>query len=338
MNIDLSVVVPAYNEAAVLPAFIEKLHDVMATVDASYEILVVNDGSSDETEAYLEAASSADDRLKPLNLARNFGKEAAMAAGLARSTGRGVLFIDADLQHPPDLIPKMVAAWRQGNDVVNAVKRQRSSEFFLYRWLAHQFNSMMTTVIGTDMSGASDYKLIDRQVADVILDCPERNRFFRGLVAWVGFRVINLEFDVQARELGSSKWSVGSLLRYSLYNIVSFSSLPLIAVAYVGFITAAAGMVMLAYTLIRWAVGAAAIGFTTVIAIQILLGGMILTALGVIAIYLSRMYDEQKRRPLFIIRQARNDALQTDSRVEPGNAGAVPSRMPRTPPIPVRHD
>ena len=314
MNVaHLSVVVPAFNEAAVLPSFVDRLRGIMASIEVSYEILIVNDGSSDGTEAYLEVLSRNDGRIRPINLARNFGKEAAMAAGLASATGRCIVFIDADLQHPPSLIPRMYSAWQQGSDVVNAVKRRYSSEFFLYRWFANRFNAIMSTMIGSNMSGASDYKLIDRQVAEVLLDCPERNRFFRGLVAWVGFRVEDVEFDVVERELGSSKWSLASLIRYSLSNIVAFSSLPLIAVGYVGFATAAFGLLLLIQTLIRYALGTAAIGFTTVIAVQILLGGMILTALGVIAIYLSRMYDEQKGRPLFIIKRPREFGAKAEN-------------------------
>jgi dolichol-phosphate mannosyltransferase len=302
---ELSVVVPAFNEAVVLPALVDKLRSVLSGIGADYEVLIVNDGSSDDTEACLQALSLADRRIRPLNLARNFGKEAAMAAGLASAAGKCIVFIDADMQHPPDLIPSLYAAWQQGSDVVNAVKRQRASESATYRWFANRFNGLMSAVIGRNMAGASDFKLIDRQVAEVLLECPERNRFFRGLVAWVGFRVENVEFDVVERELGTSKWSVGSLIRYSLANIVAFSSVPLVAVAYVGFVTAALGFLLLVQALFKWVMGTAAIGFTTVIAVQVLLGGMILTALGVIAIYLAKMYDEQKRRPLFVIKRPR---------------------------------
>lgn len=302
---EMSVIVPAFNEAAVLPSLIDRLHGVLGDIGISYEILIVNDGSSDGTEPYLDALAHGDHRIKAINLARNFGKEAAMAAGMASAVGKCLVFLDADLQHPPDLIPRMHSAWQQGSDVVNAVKRHRASEFLLYRWFASFFNRLMGDMIGRKMAGASDYKLIDRQVADVLLECPERNRFFRGLVAWVGFRVKDLEFDVVAREIGSSKWSLAQLIRYSLSNIVAFSSFPLVAVAYVGFATAALGLLLLVQSLIRWLMGTAAVGFTTVIAVQVLLGGMILMALGVIAIYLSRMYDEQKSRPLFVIRHPR---------------------------------
>lgn len=312
--IEISAVLPAYNEARALPKLAEKLRAIFEEMGVSYEIIIVNDGSSDGTKEYVQDISRQDLRVKPIHLTRNFGKEAAMAAGLVSAEGKCVVFIDADLQHPPDLIPKMFAAWKEGNDVVNAVKRQYASESFFYRWFANRFNSMMSRMIGSNMAGASDYKLIDRQVVQVLLDCPERNRFFRGLVAWVGFQVANIEFDVVERELGKSKWSVISLIRYSLANIVAFSSFPLVALSYVGFATAALGFLLLIQTLTQYFLGRAAIGFTTVIAVQILLGGMILLALGVISMYLSKMYDEQKGRPLFIIQRPRHSTQNSEDR------------------------
>lgn len=307
----LSVIVPAYNEVAALPRLIEEVGCVVTGLDCSYEIVIVNDGSSDGTEAYLATVSAENPNVRAINLSRNFGKEAALAAGLESARGQCLAFIDADLQHPPDLIGMMYAEWCSGRDIVNAVKRQRATESGLYRWLAHAFNRLMTGMIGSDMSGASDYKLIDRQVAEVLLRCPERNRFFRGLVAWVGFKVANVEFDVRKREVGDSKWSLWSLIRYSVTNMVSFSSVPLRAVGIAGFITAALGVVLLVQTLVRYAMGEAAIGFTTVIAVQLLLSGMVLTALGVISIYLSHMYEEQKQRPLFIIRRPKASGLRS---------------------------
>lgn len=301
----LSIIAPAYNEAAALPRLIEEVGRVVTDLGCSYEIVIVNDGSSDGTEAYLATVAAENLNVKAIHLSRNFGKEAALAAGLASAGGQCLAFIDADLQHPPELIALMYAEWRRGSDVVNAVKQQRAAEPGWRRWLAQGFNRLMTGVIGADMAGASDYKLIDRQVAEVLLHCPERNRFFRGLVAWVGFKVANVEFDVRDRELGDSKWSWWSLIRYSVTNMVSFSSGPLRAVGIAGFITAVLGVVLLAQTLIRYALGEAAIGFTTVIAVQILLSGMVLTALGVISIYLSHMYEEQKQRPIFIIKRPR---------------------------------
>lgn len=309
-TIKLSIIVPAYNEAIALPRIVKRLNEVISLLVDSYEIIVVNDGSSDETEKVLEALASSDRRVRPVNLARNFGKEAAMAAGLATADGEALVFIDADLQHPPELIGDMLKAWKNGFDVVNAVKRNRGDESAAYRCAARIFNRMMTHAIGQNMEGASDYKLIDREVADVLLSCPERKRFFRGMVTWAGFRVKNLEFDVLEREAGTTKWSGIALIRYSLTNMLSFSSLPLRMVGYTGFVVAGFGLLLLFQTIMRYLMGEAAIGFTTVIAVQILLGGMILLALGVIAVYLSNIYDEQKGRPVFIIRKQRDGNLR----------------------------
>lgn len=305
-QVELSIIVPAFNEVEALPQLVAVVSREMAKLQCIYEIVIVNDGSSDGTEAYLATLTQTHPgMIVAVNLSRNFGKEAAMAAGLASARGQCLVFIDADLQHPPELLGMMYDQWRRGSDIVNAVKRKRANEPGLYTWLANAFNRLMTGMIGRDMSGASDYKLIDRQVADVLMECPERNRFFRGLVAWVGFDEANIEFDVQEREHGDSKWSLWGLVRYSVTNMVSFSSWPLRAVGMVGFVTAALGMLLLIQTLVRYAMGEAASGFTTVIATQLLLSGMLLTALGVISVYLSHMFEEQKQRPLFIIKRPR---------------------------------
>lgn len=304
-KVELSVVVPAFNEADMLPRFVDALDRVLDTLAVRAELVIVNDGSQDNTEQVLQAIARERPGVVPVNFSRNFGKEAALAAGLAVATGECVVFMDADLQHPPEVLPDMLARWREGYDVVNGRKRRRSQEPALYRRFAHLFNGLMSAAVGGDMAGASDFKLLDRQVVNTLLQFPERNRFFRGLVTWVGYRVADVEFDVQEREIGATKWSLRGLLRYSLSNLLAFSSLPLVAVAYVGFITVGLGSLLLIQTFYRYFSGTAAIGFTTVIAVQVTLGGMILLALGVIAIYMARMYDEQKQRPMFVIRRPR---------------------------------
>jgi dolichol-phosphate mannosyltransferase len=182
----LSIVVPAYNEAAVLPAFVQAVAENLNLEELSvdYELLIVNDGSQDDTERVVTELRISNPRIAFIDLSRHFGKESALAAGLTTAVGDCVIFMDADLQHPAQLLPQMIAAWREGFDVVNAVKRRRSSKARVHRFLAGLFNWIMTRMIGRDMSGASDYKLIDRQVAEILMNCPERNRFFRGLVAW----------------------------------------------------------------------------------------------------------------------------------------------------------
>jgi dolichol-phosphate mannosyltransferase len=304
---EVSVIVPAFNEEESLPAVVEALRAALQETAAGFELVIVNDGSSDGTERVLGELAQRHPFVVAVNLSRNFGKEAAMSAGMEHASGRCVAFIDADMQHPPGLLAEMIQRWREGCDVVNAVKRSRGEEPILYRAFAGAFNWMMSASIGRDVAGASDYKLIDRQVVDALRECPERNRFFRGLVAWAGYRVAEIPFDVQERVAGRSKWSVAALVRYSLRNVIAFTSFPLLLVAYAGFAVVALGLFLLAQTLVRYFEGASLAGFTTVIALQILLSGMILFALGIIAVYIAKIYDEQKSRPIFLVRNRRND-------------------------------
>lgn len=306
-KIDMSIIVPAYNEMETIPSLVDSLQSIVSQLKISYEIIIIDDGSEDESQSLLESIALHNSSVVPVFLSRNFGKEAALSAGLSVASGQCLIFIDADLQHPPELIRNMYQYWKKGFDVIQATKRRRGNESMLYKAMARQFNKIMTQAIGQDMAGASDFMLIDRQVADVILGCPEKARFFRGLIAWAGFKVKKIEFDVQERMHGETKWTGLSLIRYSIVNILSFSAMPLRAVGYIGFITAILGGILLIQTLVSYGMGKSAIGFTTVIAVQILLGGMVLVALGIISIYLSGMYYEQKNRPLFIIRKPRDN-------------------------------
>ncbi len=305
-TVSVSIVLPVYNEGSLLTKALDALREVMEDTGYGFEIVAVDDGSSDASGRILQDASLRDERIVPISLSRNFGKEAALAAGMTYSRGECVVFIDADLQHPPRLIPEMLELWRSGYDVVNARKSRRGSESAGYRLLTRLFNRVMSQAVGSDFDGASDFKLIDRQVAEALKVCPERNRFFRGLVAWVGFRVTDVEFEVAERHGGATKWNRLMLIRYALSNLLAFSSLPLQAVAYTGFAVSGIGFVLLLQTLYNYLSGQAAVGFTTVIAVEILLGGMILVAIGTIAGYLAKMYQEQKGRPLFIVRTERS--------------------------------
>lgn len=302
---ELSIVVPAFNEADNLPPLVERLAASMDAIVCDCEIIVVDDGSTDDTAGRLAELAQRYPRLKTVAFARNFGKEAALAAGMEAAAGRGVLFIDADLQHPPELAQRMVAAWRRGADIVNAVKRARGNESWLYRGCAALFNRSMTQALRFDMTGASDYKLLDRGVVQALLDCPERVRFFRGMVAWVGFTQAQVEFDVADRLAGRSTWSGLGLLRYTLRNLLAFSSAPLRWVALTGFAFSLLSFVLLLQTLYRYFFGHAAVGFTTVITLQVILGGVILSALGIIAAYIALVYEEVKRRPMFVVKRPR---------------------------------
>ena len=303
---ELSVILPMYNEEAVVDMVIEAVVTQLTALDRTFEVICVDDGSADGTAAALDAAAQRDERVVPVILSRNFGKEAAMSAGLEAAGGRGVLLMDADLQPPPDLIPRMVDEWEAGFDVVDAVKVDRGSEGPLYALAASVFYALMGTSVGEHLRGSSDFKLLDRQVVDVIVAMPERTRFFRGLVAWVGFRVAKVPFVVQPRAAGTTSWGTWGLITYSLRNLVAFSSAPLRWVAVLGFVTVGLDVLLAIQTLITWLAGRAVDGFTTVILTVGLLGGLILISLGVVAVYLGQMYDEQKGRPVYVVRKPRS--------------------------------
>lgn len=298
----LSVVLPMFNEAEGVGRAISEVRRVLGALGHPYEIICVDDGSTDDTISRLVQLSKEFPEVRPVQLSRNFGKEAALAAGIDHARGAAVLFLDADLQHPPAVIPEMVAAWKKGADVVSGVKRSRGQESALYRSLSHLFYVLMGGAAGRSFHGASDFKLLDRQVVKALMACPERHRFFRGLVAWVGFRTVEVPFDVMPRAAGETKWSTWSLLRYSVRNLLSFSSLPLRAIAGLGAVTLCFGALLFAWTLFRWARGDSLAGFPTVILLQLIFGGLILFCLGIIALYLAEMYDELKRRPIYLCR------------------------------------
>lgn len=308
-----------FNEEAVVCIVLGDLRGRLAEIALPYEIICVDDGSTDGTGAMLEAEAQTDHSLVVIRFSRNFGKEAALAAGLDQARGRAAILLDSDLQHPPALLAEFVRRWQGGADVVNGVKAERGKESLAYRASAGLFNRLMSASLpggGAGFEGASDFKLLDRQVIEALKACPERNRFFRGLVAWVGFRVDSVPFEVQERAAGRSKWSQALLLRYSIRNLLSFSALPLRLVAAAGFSTLLFTVGLGAWTLYRYARGDSLAGFPTVILVELLLGSLILTGLGVVALYLAEMFDEQKKRPIYLCRS---------------NAG---ERLPRSPACP----
>ena len=302
---DLSVVLPMWNEAEMVDAVLTAVTRELAPTGRTFEIVCVDDGSTDATADRLDAAALRDPRVIPVRLSRNFGKEAALSAGLEVARGRGVLMMDADLQHPPELVHQLLARWDEGYDVVDAVKVDRGDESLAYRAMSSVFYRLIGRSIGNSLRGSSDFKLLDRQVVDAVLACPERNRFFRGLVAWVGFRVARVPFQVRPRHAGTTKWSVVGLVRYAIRNLVAFSAAPLYVVAWTGFATIGLAVVIAGQTLWNWARGIAMTGFTTVILLQLFLGGALLLSLGMVAIYIATIYEEQKQRPMFLVRKPR---------------------------------
>jgi dolichol-phosphate mannosyltransferase len=311
---EISVVLPVYDEAEIIRECLREVCQELEKARVSFEIVCVDDGSTDRTASVLEHAAREDPRIVPLHFSRNFGKEAALSAGLEAARGRAVLLMDSDLQHPPTLIPELIGRWREGFDVVEAVKDERGEEGWSYKAATRIFYLLMGRAVGRNLRDSSDFKLLDRQVVDALLEFPERRRFFRGLVAWVGFRAARVPFQVQERRGGRTKWSSRALFGYSIRNLVAFSSAPLRVVAYAGFATVGAALLLAVETFYYWFSGQAVSGFTTVILVMLFLCGLILISLGVIAIYVASIYDEQKARPLFVVRQGRSSEAEGERR------------------------
>ena len=296
---------PLHNEADVLVKTIDEVTGVLRGIGATWEIVLVDDGSTDDTARRIHEIAARESGIIPVQLSRNFGKEGALAAGLEAARGNAVIVMDGDLQHPPSVIPELFNRWRAGADVVNAVKRDRGREAFSYRLAARLFYFLLGGAMSRQMESHSDFKLLDRQVVDQLRGFKEQHRFFRGLVSWVGFRVEDVPFEVQARPAGRSSFTGVQLLRYAARNLMSFSSVPLQAIAWVGFVTTGLAGILAIQTLYNWATGRAISGFTTAIVVTLIMGGVNLFCLGIVAVYLSVMYDELKARPRFILRNDR---------------------------------
>lgn len=301
----LSVVLPAYNESEVIELSVKTLCETFTTANIDFELVFVDDGSKDDTWSKLSSATS-DNRVKAIHFSRNFGKEAAIFAGLEMSKGDCVIVMDCDLQHPPTTAVEMYHLWEQGFEVVEGVKNTRGKETFLHTFAANTFYKMMSSSAGIDMSRASDFKLLDRKAVTALLKLPERNMFFRALSSWVGFKSTQIEYDVAERAGGSSKWSTVSLVKYALKNITSFTSFPLQFVSICGFVMILICVFFAVEAIITYSQGNAKEGFTTVILLLTFASSVLMLSLGIIGYYLSKIYEEIKGRPRYIIAETKN--------------------------------
>lgn len=298
----LSIIVPAYDEAAGLRAGLAAIHAAARQTSLPFEIIVVDDGSTDDTWKAITAARREMPEIAGVRLSRNFGKEGAIAAGLDRAEGEACIVMDADLQHPPALIPEMVRRWREGEwDVVEAVKANRGHESLAHRIVARTFYRASAWLTGYDLQDASDFKLLDRRVLAEWRRLGERATFFRGLVAWLGFRRTQVPFDVPPRASGGSRWSLAALSSLAVQAVTSFSALPLQLVTMLGVVMLLVAVVLGVQAVRLWLEGLALPGFTTVILLQLIIGGVLMLSLGIIGTYIARIYDEVKARPRYVI-------------------------------------
>ena len=293
----LSIVIPAYNEEKMIWKTTEVVSGIMEREKIPFELVFVNDGSRDQTWEMIEKAAEKNTHVTGIRFSRNFGKESAIFAGLANAEGDCIAVMDCDLQHPPETLVEMYRLWEQGYEVVEGVKRSRGKESVLHRASAGMFYKIMSKAVQIDMSRASDFKLMDRKAVEALLSMPERNAFFRALSSWVGYRTTSVEFDVQERTEGESKWSTWSLIKYAVRNIVGFSSAPLQMITVAGVLTLFFAIVLGIQSLVKYFCGHALEGFTTVILLLLIIGSLIMLSLGIIGIYIAKIYEEVKGRP-----------------------------------------
>jgi glycosyltransferase involved in cell wall biosynthesis len=323
----LSVVAPVYNEEELIEPFVRRT--CAAVADYTFELVLVNDGSSDTTPEILDRLAATDPRVRVVHLSRNFGHQAALTAGLEHAVGDVVAMIDADLQDPPELIPTMVARWEEGADVVYAVRKQRDGETAFKLATASWFYKLFDKLAQVDLEpNSGDFRLLDRRALDALLTMTERSRFLRGMTVWVGFTQTAVPYERDARHAGETKYTLRKMLRFSLDAIASFSHLPLQLATYVGLFSAGLAFVAIPVVAVLRLSGSYLPGFGSLTIAILLLGGIQLIALGVIGEYVGRIYDEVKHRPLYIVREERNRPNGQNGPLAPIARAGLPARVP----------
>lgn len=305
-DVEISVVVPLHNEEPNIDYLFEQLTKVLEKLHLGYEIICVDDGSTDKTLNCLIDQRHHNAAIKILSLSRNFGKEIALSAGIDYATGNAVIPIDADLQDPPELIGELIVKWREGYDVVHATRRSRQGETWLKRFTASAFyrviGRMSTVPIPRD---TGDFRLLDRRVVDALKQMPERTRFMKGLFSWVGFKSTAIFYDRAERYRGRTKWNYWRLWNFAVDGITSFSSVPLKIWSYLGLVLSVFAFLYASFLIIRTLIlGVDVPGYASLMVAILFLGGVQLITLGIIGEYLGRVYEEVKRRPLYLVRDA----------------------------------
>ena len=301
-----TIIAPVYNECEILPELHRRVSAVMDGLGEPWELILVDDGSSDGSTDQIRALAAQDERVKPLIFARNFGHQIAATAGLDYANGDAVIIIDADLQDPPEVIAELVAKWREGYEVVYAVRHEREGESWFKLFTASLFYRVIFRITDVKIPmDTGDFRLMDRKVVDVMNSMRERHRFLRGMSAWVGFRQIGVQYNRAARFAGSTKYPFKKMLRLALNAITGFSYFPLQLATWIGFIAAGLSLIAIPIVIIERLIGNQEFsGQATTLVVVLFLGGVQLISLGILGEYIGRIYDEVKGRPMYIVREA----------------------------------
>lgn len=313
MSVTFSVVVPVYNEVESLPELYRRVKAVMDGLGKTWELVLVDDGSTDGSTEVMRQLAQADERVRPVIFARNFGHQIAVTAGLDYARGQAIIIIDADLQDPPEVIPQLVERWREGYEVVYAVRAEREGETWFKKWTAALFYRLIYRITDVKIPlDTGDFRLLDRRVVDVLRSMRERHRFLRGMAAWVGFRQIGVEYRRAARFAGETKYPFRKMLRLALNAITGFSYFPLQLATLFGFISAGLAIFSIPIVIILRMTGWQAFqGQATTLIAVLFLGGVQLISLGILGEYIGRIYDEVKGRPLYVVRESPKDGGRT---------------------------
>lgn len=308
-NIVCSVVVPMYNEELVLNESYKRLKTALDAMEDSYEIVFVNDGSRDKTAEILKEICKKDKKVKLVNFSRNFGHQIAITAGMDYTIGQSIVVIDGDLQDPPELIPKMIEKWREGYDVVYGKRTERKGDTFFKKLTAKIFYRFLSSMTDIDIPvDTGDFRLIDRRVRNALKCVNEKNRYIRGIISWLGFKQIGIEFSRDARHAGETKYPLKKMIKFSFDAITSFSYKPLKLASYTGMILSAASFIYLIFVIYLrlFTTKPLVSGWASTLAVNLFFNGIILVILGIIGEYIGRIYDEAKGRPLYIVKETVN--------------------------------
>ncbi|HEX8460261.1 MAG TPA: glycosyltransferase family 2 protein [Segetibacter sp.] len=301
----VDLIVPVFNEQENIGKLINAIQTVFEGIQYDYKIILVNDGSSDKTLEVIKALANRNDKINYISFSRNFGHQNALKAGLDKSTADCAISLDGDMQHPPELIPAIIAKWEEGYDVVYTIRKEGGKEGMMKKTTSSWFYQVMNSMADLDMEeGTADFRLVSKQVVDVLRDLTEHELFFRGLVKWMGFSQIGIEYIPNERLWGKSKYTLNKMVRFALTGITSFSTKPLYVAAYLGFFFSIASLLYFPYALYSYFFGTTLSGWTSVIVTIAFFGGLQLCILGIIGLYLGKVFMQVKHRPLYIIKES----------------------------------